>query len=147
MHINNPALLEQLLENHGYLPKVSGDTVFVPIGATKSPYTAAFTFSKNDQLQITCQLARLGDFSEDKLPQVSLAALDANTQISPYAFAVIGASEGDVDIHTCPLVLIDTLPTGDLSAEEVLFSLDKLLEALTFSTSILKLGLAPVGAK
>lgn len=142
MPINNPTLLEQLLVNHGYLPKVSGDTVFVPLGGTENPYTAAFTFNKRGQIQVTCQLARLGDFAENKLAQVSLAALDANTQISPYAFAIIGASEGEVEVHSCPIVLIDTLPCGDLSEEEVLFSLDKLLEALTFSRDILKLGLA-----
>jgi hypothetical protein len=142
MSINSPTLLEQLLVNYGYLPKVSGDTVFVPLGGMETPYTAAFTFNKQGQIQITCQLARLGDFAENKLAEVSLAALDANTQISPYAFAIIGASEGEVEIHSCPVVLIDTLPVSDLCEEEVLFSLDKLLEALTFSRDILKLGLA-----
>lgn len=142
MSINSPALLEKLLEHHGYVPKVSGDSVFVPIGGGDAPYTAAFTFNHKGQLQITCQLAVLGDFPESKLAEMSLAALDANTQISPYAFAIIGASEGDVDIHRCPLVLIDTLPVSDLSAEEVTFSLDKLLEALTFSRSLLKMGFA-----
>jgi hypothetical protein len=146
MSINSPALLEKLLEHHGYTPKVSGDSVFVPIGGGASPYTAAFTFNQKEQLQITCQLATLGDFREDKIAELSLAALDANTQISPFAFAVIGASEGDVDIHKCPLVLIDTLPVSDLSAEEVTFSLDKLLEALTFSSSLLKMGLSPAPA-
>ena len=94
------------------------------------------------RMQVTCQLAQLGDFPESALPQLALAALDANTQISPYAFAVIGAAEEELDIHRSPLVLIDTLPTHDLSEEEVLFSLDKLLEALTFSSGILKLGFA-----
>ncbi len=146
MSINSPALLEKLLEHHGYTPKVSGDSVFVPIGVGAAPYTAAFTFNRTGQIQITCQLATLGDFPEDKLGELSIAALDANTQISPYAFAIIGASEGDVEIHQCPLVLIDTLPVSDLSAEEVIYSVDKLLEALTYSRNILKIGLTTAAA-
>lgn len=142
MPIDSPAQLSQVLEKHGYAPKVSGDSVFLPLGGTKAPYTAAFTFDQKGRLQVTCQLAVLGDFAEESLAHLALAALDANTQISPYAFAIIGSSEQDVDIHRCPLVLIDTLLTSDLNEEEVVFSLDKLLEALTFSSGILKLGFA-----
>jgi hypothetical protein len=146
MPITTPVQLKEYLEKQGYAPQHSTDSVFVPIGGSTAPYTAAFTFTKNGQLQITCQLALLGDFEESKLGQLSLAALDANMQISPYAFAVIGATEGaDVDIHRCPVVLIDTLLTADLNEEEVGFSLDRLLQALTFSSGILKLGLATAG--
>ncbi len=141
MPITAAAPLKELLEKQGYAPQLSGDSVFVPFGASEAPYTAAFTFLKNGLLQITCQFALLGEFPEDQLAHISLAALDANMQISPYAFAVIGASEGEVDVKTCPLVLIDTVPTSDLSEEEVTFAVDRLLQALTFSRSILKLGL------
>jgi hypothetical protein len=61
-------------------------------------------------------------------------------QISPYAFAVIGASEGDTEIEHCPLVLTDTLLTSDLHVEEISFAVDKLLEALAFSQELLTLG-------
>jgi hypothetical protein len=146
MSINSPELLEKLLEQHGYTPKVSGNSVFVPIGGLDVPYTASFAFDNKGQIQVTCQLAVLGDFPEHSLAELSVAALDANTQISPYAFAIIGASEGEVDVHKCPLVLIDTLLCADLSAEEVLYSVDKLLQALTFSREILKIGFAHAGA-
>jgi hypothetical protein len=142
MPITTPAQLCEYLEKEGYDPQVSSDSVFVPIGGSEAPYTAAFTFGKAGRLQITCQLALLGDFPESELAKLSLAALDANMQISPFAFAVIGASEGDdVDIEKCPVVLIDTILTTDLSEVEVGFSLDRLLQALTFSRGILKLGL------
>src|SRR5689334_19530035 len=116
MPITTPAQLEEFLEKQGYEPTTSGDSVFIPIGGSAAPYTASFTFNKNGQLQVTCQLALLGDFAEEKLGQLSLAALDGNMQISPYAFAVIGATESnDVDIKHCPVVLIDTLLTADLN--------------------------------
>ena len=142
MPITTPAQLNEYLEKQGYDPQVSNDSVFVPIGGSEAPYTAAFTFQKGGQLQITCQLALLGEFAESELAKLALAALDANMQISPYAFAIIGASEGaEVDIHKCPLVLIDTLATSDLNEVEVGYTLDRLLQALTFSRGILKLGL------
>jgi hypothetical protein len=142
MPITTSAQLKEYLEKQGYAPQVANDSVFVPIGGSEAPYTAAFTFSKAGQLQITCQLALLGDIPEAQLAQFSIAALDANMQISPYAFAIIGASAGaEVDIHKCPVVLIDTLPTSDLSDEEVGYALDHLLQSLTFSRDVLKLGL------
>jgi hypothetical protein len=142
MPITTPAQLNEYLEKQGYDPQVSAGSVFVPIGGAEAPYTAAFTFHKAGQLQITCQLALLGEFAEAELGKLALAALDANMQISPYAFAVIGAAEGDVDIKNCPLVLIDTLATADLNEVEIGYTLDRLLQALTFSRGILKLGLS-----
>jgi hypothetical protein len=143
MPINTPAQLKEYLESQGYAPKLSADSVFVPVGGSEAPYTAAFTFNKAGHLQITCQLAVLGDFPESQLAQLSLAALDANMQISPFAFAVIGAAVGsDVDIDHCPVVLIDTVPTSDLSQDEIDYALERLLQALTLSSDILKLGLA-----
>ena len=111
MSIDSPSSLAQVLEKHGYAPKVTGDSLFIPIGGTSAPYTAAFTFRTAGLMQITCQLALLGDFPEAGLTHLGIAALDANTQISPYAFAIIGAAEGDADPRHSPLVLIDTLPT------------------------------------
>lgn len=146
MPIDSASQLAQVLEKHGYAPKISDQSVFVPLGRMQSPFTASFSFTQPGKMQITCQLAVLGDFPEDSLAQLGLAALDANTQISPYAFAIIGSAEKDVDIKNCPLVLIDTLATTDLSEAEITFTLDKLLEALTFSAGILKLGLTVASA-
>lgn len=146
MPITSTAPLQDLLEKEGYAPEISGDSVFIAIGGSSAPYTAAFTFTPKGNLQITCQLATLGDFPEDQLAQVAIAALDANMQISPFAFAIIGASEGEADVKKSPVVLIDTLLTSDLSEAEVRFALDRLLQALTFSRDILKLGLTPAAA-
>jgi hypothetical protein len=146
MPITTTASLTELLEQEGYAPEVSGDSVLIAIGGTGAPYTAAFTFNPEHHLQITCQLALLGDIPEEQLPAVAVAALDANMQISPFAFAVIGAGEGEVDVKKCPIVLIDTVLTSDLSEAEVRFALDRLLQALTYSRDILKLGLTPAAA-
>ncbi len=136
MSINNTHSLQTFLEAHGHDTTLSGNSVCVALGTASAPYTAAFTFVE-DTLRITCQIAQLGDLEQNKLAQICLAALDANMQISPYAFAVIGASEGDVNLAQCPLVLTDTLLTKDLSEEEVTFSVVKLLEALAWGEDLL----------
>src|SRR4051812_5031517 len=73
MPITTPAQLNEYLEKQGYDPQVSSDSVFVPIGGSDAPYTAAFTFHKAGQLQITCQLALLGEFAESELAKLALA--------------------------------------------------------------------------
>lgn len=139
MTINTPSLLASFLESRGHATEVSSDSVFISLGVAKTPFTAAFTFHGN-LLRITCQVAQLGELPKDAVAQISLAALDANMQISPYAFAVIGASEGDTEVEHCPLVLTDTLLTSDLQEAEITFAVDKLLEALAFSQELLTLG-------
>lgn len=141
MLINTPSRLETFLESRGYVPHLSEETLIIHVTVTDAPYTVVFSFDA-DQLRITCQIALLGEFPALRVSELCLAALDANMHLSPYAFAVIGASEGEVDIERCPLVLTDVLLTSDLNEEEIAFSIDKLLEAIIYSHEILKLGFA-----
>ncbi|MEY2600077.1 MAG: hypothetical protein RLZZ244_1137 [Verrucomicrobiota bacterium] len=137
MNIQTPAQLASYLETQGYAPHVSQKSVLLPLSGAEGSTVAAFTFEA-DHIAIHCRLAVLGDFSEASLPALCLAALDANTQIAPYAFAVIGASDADAGLEQCPLVLTDTLPKGDLSEQEVSYALDKLLEAVAHSREVLQ---------
>lgn len=139
--IHTPSALQIFLESHGYATRTTEHSVLISLGGAGQSHLVAFTF-KEDELVITCQLAMLGDFPEAKLASLCLGALDANMQISPYAFAVIGAGEGEVALHETPLVLTDTLPTSDLSEAELAFALEKLREALEYSREILTLGKA-----
>ena len=136
--INTPSLLQAYLESLGYATVVSRNSVVIQIGNAANRHSAAFTFLA-DQLSITCQLAVLGDFAPEKLQHLTLAALDMNMEICPYAFAIIASSEGDASLEECPLVLTDTLLTSDLHVEEVAYALEKLLEAVAASQDILKL--------
>ncbi len=142
MLINTPIRLQAFLEARGHAPHLSANSVCITVGDADAPHTAAFTFLENE-LRITCQIAVLGDFAENQLAHFCLAALDANMQISPYAFAIIGASEGESEVSHCPVVLTDTLLTEDLNDVEIAFSLDKLLEALTHGKDIIAAGHAP----
>ena len=136
MLINTPIRLQAFLEARGHAAHLSASSVCIAVGDADWPLTAAFTFLENE-LRITCQLAVLGDFAEAQLAQFCLAALDANMQISPYAFAIIGASETEAEASQCPVVLTDTLLTADLNDDEMNFSLNRLLEALVHGKDLI----------
>ena len=66
-----------------------------------------------------------------------LALLDLNTQTLPYAFAVLTEIDGeDGDKSSWPVVLIDSMPVGDISEDELLQSLSSLLAALQTASNL-----------
>jgi hypothetical protein len=66
-----------------------------------------------------------------------LAMLDLNTQILPYAFGVLTDIDGeDGDESDFPVVLIDSMPIGDISEGELLESMRSLLAALQTASSL-----------
>ncbi|MCH2205696.1 MAG: hypothetical protein MK132_07485 [Lentisphaerales bacterium] len=136
--------IAEVLGNNGYETQINENAVFTKIGGSSQPYTAVLELSET-QLTISCELAKLGDFEEDRVPELFAAALSANTVIDPFAFAII--DEADDDSITSPeeysFILIDTVPVGDLSEEELSYSMDSLWKALTESASVLRTAFAP----
>ncbi len=135
--------VDALVEN-GFDAKRQDGFVSVNIGGPDRPFTAVLRFSGDTrQLLINCQLGVIGDFAEDQLAALALAALDMNTFIQPYAFAIISDTDDtELDDETqWPLVLTDSMPVGDLSTEELVANMDTLIQALISSRSVLEIGL------
>ncbi len=133
-----------VLLDQGYEAELNPDAVFVKIGGSEAPFTAVVTTGDDGKsLSITCQLAKLGDFPEGNTPNFMLAALDANTAIRPYAFAIISDSDDENldEPEDWPVVLTDSLTLGDLCAEELMASVDNLWSALAASRPVLEIGL------
>jgi hypothetical protein len=129
------------LEKSGYETLIEGSAVFTKIGGNSKPYTAVLEVI-NGHLNVSCELAKLGEFEEDKLPELFASALSANTAINPFAFAII--DESDDDSITCAeeysLILTDKLPMTDLSEAEVEFTMNSLWIALSEGVSVIKSG-------
>jgi hypothetical protein len=141
--------LEQVAEvlvAQGYAPRLEdGQAVMLDVGGTHQPFAAVIT--KDDasaELVITCQLAELGDIDEERSAQFMLGALDANTAIRPYAFAVISDTDDAAfaEAEKWPIVLTSSVPIGDLSEGELCVALDGLWNALSAAGPVLKLGLS-----
>ncbi|VGO16489.1 hypothetical protein PDESU_05080 [Pontiella desulfatans] len=140
--------LEQVagvLESQGYDARlVSGEAVMVDVGGSEHPFAAVVTKNDNGaEFVLTCQLATLGDIEEDLSAQFMLAALDANTAIRPFAFAVISDTDDPAlaEPEQWPVVLTSSIPVGDLSEGELCVAMDGLWSALTAAAPVLKLGI------
>lgn len=136
----------EVLESQGYDARLIPDeAVMVDVGGSESPFAAVITQNADGaEFVLTCQLAELGDIDEDLSAQFMLAALDANTAIRPYAFAVISDSDDPAleEVEKWPVVLTSSIPVGDLSSGELCVAMDGLWSALTAAAPVLKLGLS-----
>ncbi len=135
--------VSDFLEELGYSVIPHEDTLHVAIGSVENPFVAVFMINDNNELVITCRVAKLGDLNEDEIPNVQLMLLDANTRVRPYAFGIItGSDNPDLDeAEDFPIVLTDSIPLGDLSEDELEFSMESLLVALKASDDALRDGL------
>ena len=137
--------IANVLEMKGYEVQIDGANILTKVGGQANPYTAVLHLS-DAKLNITCELAKLGEFSEDNLSLLAFQALSANTVVDPYAFAIIDSSD-DPEIENAEdftLVLTDTVPTDNLSEGEIAFAMDSLWDALTESVDVLKVGFGKV---
>ncbi|OVE81396.1 hypothetical protein BVY04_03455 [bacterium M21] len=132
-----------LLKN-GFKTELNTDFVITQIGGEENPFSAILSINNEDkQLLITCKLAVINDFDEDHIAAMALAALDMNTCIRPFAFAIISDTDNPEldDAGKWPLVLTDSMPLGDLCDEDLIATMDALIEAIVASRGVLEIGL------
>jgi hypothetical protein len=142
-NITNLTQVAEALESVGYEAICHDDAVHTKVGGTQNPFTAVLTINADrNVLVITCQLAKLGDIPEENISTFAVAALDANSRISPFAFATLTASDNpDLDEpQQWPVVLTDSLPLGDLSGGELEAAMDSLWSALAEGRDVLQAG-------
>jgi hypothetical protein len=122
----------------GYMPSIGEAGVHLEVNG----FVTVMTISEALQrLDISCQLAKVGDVPEDELPAVMYSMLDANTRTRPYAFEILSAQDtgDDIDIPESPIVLADSLPLGDLCVEELKASVESLAVAIATAVDTLEL--------
>ena len=105
-------------------------------------FAAVLSINESNQLEISCQVAKVSELNEGKLAAAAFAALDANTRIAPYAFGIFTADEdGEGGVEEDVIVLIDSVPLGDFQKSELESSMDSLVKALLNGREVLKTGL------
>tara|TARA_Y100000310_G_scaffold56232_1_gene51663 strand:+ start:56002 stop:56448 length:447 start_codon:yes stop_codon:yes gene_type:complete len=123
-------LITETLESLGYTPEVQNDVITFCTGGEGCPFTVAMMADEVD-VTITCQVAKKGDIADSKEIEFLWIAMDTNSMILPYSITLLSDSDGEEsDENDWPIVLIDSVPVGNLSAEEVEYAVDKLNEAL-----------------
>ena len=132
--IKTLADVERVLAEHGYAATLNEGSVSLPVGAEGSPFPCVILMDETN-LTISCEIDTWSSLQERVNPEMKedlfLAMLDLNTQTLPYAFGVLTDIDGeDSDQSKFPVVLIDSMPVGDISESELLESMSSLLSAL-----------------
>jgi hypothetical protein len=141
-HIQSLDEMAAVLEDSGY-HVAEGDqflAVKVP-NPGREPKNALLTIDEiRNKLIISCRVVRYGDIQEERLAAFQAALLDANTRIDPFAFATI-TDQDDPDIGdeaNWVVVLIASMPLGDLSPDELNTAMADLAHALPIAEEVLE---------
>jgi hypothetical protein len=129
--LDTPAAVAAVLSNAGYSASASESATFLELLHNGAKFPAVIQFQR-DEILVSCQVGEIGDFDPEQLSLVAINTLAANIQTLPYAFALLKPETGaDVEaVNHTPLVLVNSVPTGDLSEEELLWAVRKLQTAL-----------------
>ena len=140
--INSLETILLFLENRGYEATLTENAVLTRVGSFPTVITIDDVDGDGDpDIKITTQLTTLGQIREDRVPAFLTAALDLNTRILPFAVATLTAEDGeDSDPSTFPVVLIDSIPVGDVSEEEFDSAFGSLLQAILGTRQLLEIG-------
>lgn len=130
--LTNISTLEEVaavLESLGYDVKPQEHSVAFPVGG----FAAVVTID-GKTLKITCQLMTLADIPDENEASVLVTLLDLNSVVVPYAFALLTATDGgEFEMGSAPVILVDSMPIGDISEEEFESAVNSLLSALVLS--------------
>ena len=139
------AKIDSLKKAHAELVKLGfeatlrEDSVAVKVGGSGQPFAAVITHdAEMGHFRFTCLLARLGEVGKH-LTKFCVAALDANSRIAPFAYALLTDSDDPSldDEKMWPVVLTHAVPLGDLSSSEMESAMRSLVGALLDSRSVL----------
>lgn len=122
----------EVLTKNGFVVNDGDRSVIVMMGNPSNPIPAVVTCFEQ-QIQIVCQLTNLGAIGEDCLAEFGIKALDLNTQVAPFAVALISDEN---EANTWPIVLIDTIPSCDLQESELLSAFNALGRALPLAADL-----------
>lgn len=150
--ISNLAEVHEALQDLAYPAELHPEAVITwPI--KRGTFPVIVTINTRSELVISCQIAKLGAIQEDRLTEFAFAALDANSRLSPFAISIITeadspmpANKDENEEKNYPIVLVDNIPLGDLSKDELRKAFESLHAALIGSREVLEAGMPAVAS-
>ena len=136
--MNNLPQIHQGLEDAGYIAKHEDDAILVRLDGG----IPAILTIDDGNLQITCQLATLGELREENALEFAYAALDANSRLLPYAMSLITERDDPsiTDTSEYVVTLVDSVPLGDFEQPELESAMQSLLTALVGCREVMEVG-------
>jgi len=134
-NIKSSSEVIEVLTSMGYEPEAIDIGVRFKIGSSEAAFPVVVYINGGDEMIINCEVATWGEISKNidvaAKDDFFLGMLDINSQILPYSIAVISDIDGEEDNKdSWPVVLIDSMPLGDLSENEFRASIESLIKAL-----------------
>jgi hypothetical protein len=139
-NISNIEQLNEALTSLGYetCPQPNFVAVKISGGSSNNHFTTICRFVDN-QLVISCKLFSLADVADENESVLNSAALNYNSLVLPFSFATLSAGSDSDEEGT--FVLIDSMPVGDLSVDELEKEMKALLAAILTAAPVIKVGL------
>lgn len=130
-NLHSLAEIAAILTEAEYSASASDAVAFVELQHDGTKYPAVIQ-TQGEEILISCQVGKIGDFDRDQLALVAINALAANVAMLPYAFAILKPADStdEAAIANSPLVVINSVPVGDFSKEELLWSVRRLQVAV-----------------
>lgn len=146
--MNNLVEIANGLEKAGYVAQhnVVDDVIIVKLdcgdGRGRIP---AVLMIEDGRLSITAQICTLGELLEENLVLFAMAALDANSRISPFAFSLITERDDEsiTDSSDYVVILIDHIPiSGEavFGQSELESAMQSLINAIAGSREVVQAG-------
>ncbi len=137
--------VERILGEQGYKPQLNEGSVAVPVGSESAPFPCMILMDETN-LTVSCKISTWGGMirriAEDMREDFFLSLLDMNSQTLPFAFSVLTNIDGEGDDrYEWPVVLIDSIPVGDISEDELLASMRSLSAALLTAKNLFDVSL------
>lgn len=134
--ISTLAEVQQALQDLGYHAKLTEGGVMTGVSLTEEDESSRdfvmLITEENGSLEMNCQICTVGDLEKDHdengLAALSWVFLALNAEVQPWAIALINP-DGKLD-STDAVVLTDSVPLGDFSADELHSVMTTLLRAL-----------------
>ena len=156
--VNNLQQIAEHLSSSGYAVIEDDNQLSTAVVIGEDHYPVALSIIDN-ALKVTCQLGAVGDLVEsiyagdahvgsltenpEMVSAFFVGLLNLNVSICPFATAIL-SEDDDGDLSNDPVVLIDSVPMGDLSPEELTALMDSLRKGVMIA--VRKLGLVTTKA-
>ncbi len=129
--------IQESLLQLGYEAVLKDQAVVVKVGGLEHPFIAVVTENhETNAFNISCLVTRFGEIGEENLLHFTIAALDANIRIRPFAYALL-VEGGSDDGEDWQVILTHSIPWADLSGTELASAMKSLVTALMDSVHVL----------
>ena len=115
--LNTPVDITVFLDDHGYSVSTEDDILIIQ----DEDGLNMFAVVDDTQVEFMIDLCSVNDLDTSRLEEIYGKILDQNTEILPTCF---GVDSSDPDDHH--IVLVDSLATENMDANELLLALDSL---------------------